>query len=357
MNVFDFLISIALLYAGWTLMVRVALKKLACSRSFSKRAVFEGESTELVEVVRNDQPYLIPWLRMESRISPHIQLGRRDNLHVSDDMYYCSLFTLMPYQQIRRTHKVKFLRRGAYDLGNASLTVGDMLGIGHFQRAQELSAPVLVYPRLLEDSDIPLPVSLLLGELVQRRQLLSDPFLVRGIRGYQPGDPVRDIHWPASARMQQVQLRVHDYTARTQLLVVLNVQDKDMIWGNRIAEKNEQAIEHGISLAATVCVQALRQGLSAGFAANMPQGQGMDSTVLLPKDGTSQEEILLAAMARLGVSRTVYFPALLDSLAVHSGLDILVLSLYQCDNMESSMEKLRRSGNQVTFHLLEGGSL
>lgn len=357
MNIITFLLSIGVAYLCWALMVKAGLKGIACSRNFSKRTVFEGDSAELVEVVRNDQPYLIPWLRVESRISPYIRLGRLDNLHVSDDMYYCSLFTLMPYQQIRRTHQVHFLRRGAYDLGNASLTVGVMLGIGQTQRMQELSAPVLVYPRLLQEDTLPMPVSLLLGELVRKQQLLTDPFMIRGIRDYHPGDPVRDIHWPASARMPNAQLRLHDHTARTKLLVVLNVQDKDMIWGNRISEQKEAVIEHGISFAATVCAHALRNGLSAGFAANMPQLQEKESTLILPQDGNAQEEILLSAMAKLTLTRTLYFPTFLESLAVYSGMDILVLSMYECDKIRAAMDRLRRNGNQVSFQLLEGGGV
>jgi len=33
-----------------------------------------------------------------------------------------------------------------------------------------------------------------LGELITKHRTLSDPFLVRGLRPYQPGDPVKDIH-------------------------------------------------------------------------------------------------------------------------------------------------------------------
>ena len=357
MNILTFLLALGILYFGWMLMANAGLKGIICSRSFSRRTVFEGESAELVEVVRNDQPYLIPRLRLESRIYPYIRLGKLDNLHVSDDMYYCSLFTLMPYQQIRRTHKVHFLRRGAYDLGNASLTVGVMLGVGQKQRVQELHAPVLVYPKLLQEDAIGLPISMLLGDLIRRQQLLTDPFLIRGIRDYHPGDPVRSIHWPASARMPNVQLRVHDHTARTKLLVVLNVQDQDLIWGNRISEQKEAAVEYGISLAATVCTYALQHGLCAGFAANMPLQQEKESTLILPQDGSGQDEILLAAMAKLSLSRTVYFPAFLESLNVYSGMDILVLSMYECDKINAAMEHLRHCGNQVTFHLLEGGGL
>lgn len=356
MNILIYLLVLLVIYWAWSLTVKFGLRRLRCTRVFSCPAFFQGEEGELIEVVRNDRPFIIPWLRVESRISPHLRLGRQDNLYVSGEMYYCSLFTLMPYQQIRRRHRVKFLHRGAYDLGNASLTAGDMLGLIRCQRTQELQVPVLVYPRLLEQEELPAPMYRLLGELVCRQQLLRDPFLVRGIRPYQPGDPVRDIHWPATARTGDVQVRIHDFTTRTQLLVVLNVQREDLQWHNHLPEQDEAAIEYGICLAATLCVRALRGGIAAGFAANMPRAGSQGTTLLLPADGSAREEVLLAAFARLNILRTQNFPAFLETLTAYSGLDMLILSRYHSESIETALQQLRQRGNQVTLHLFQGGA-
>ncbi len=335
------------------LLTKFGLRGLQCTRAFSRPAVFEGDEGEMVEVVRNDRPMLIPWLRVESHISPHLRLGSQDNLHVSGSRYYCSLFTLLPYQQIKRRHRVKFLHRGVYDLGNASLSVGDVSGFFQATREQQMHVPVIVFPRLLSDSELPQPLSMLLGDVTSRRQLLTDPFLVRGIRDYHPGDPVRDIHWPASARMGQTQVRIFDHTARMKLMVILNVQRKDTQWGDHLMEYEEGEIEQGISIAATMCVRALRNGLAAGFAANMPFGEGHESVVMLPDGGAAREEELLTAFARLTVVRTLAFPLFLETLTDLTDMDVLVLSCYDSPDVQAGLERLRRQGNQVTLHLLE----
>ena len=355
MSIIIFIAALFGLCSIWGLSIRYALKHLTCTRAFSRPTFFTGEEGELIEVVRNDKPLIIPWLRIESRISPYIRLGRQDNLHVSGEMYYCSLFTIMPRQQIRRRHRVRFLHRGYYDLGSVSLTAGDNLGLLRSYRTQELSVPVLVYPQLLDASQLPVPMSRTLGELVRRRQILEDPFLVRGIRPYHPGDPVRDIHWPATARTGEVHIRVHDYTAKTRLLVVLNMQSEELQWRDHLAEQDIAVAEYGISLAATLCVESLRAGLAAGFATNMPMEGSKESTIMLPADGISREEDILSNLARLSIVRTQHFPTLLDSLTAYSGLDILVLSRYDSDNIQASISQLRRSGNQVELHLYEGG--
>ncbi len=355
MSVLVILVVMAAVFLLTSLLLKhVALKGLQCARSFSRPAVFEGEEAEMIEVVRNDRPLIVPWLRVESYISPYLRLGSQENLHVADSMYYCSLFSLMPYQQIRRRHKVTFTHRGAYDLGNASLTAGDLLGLSQCSREQAMSVPILVYPRLLEEREVPEPLSRLLGETIAQRQLLTDPFLVRGIRPYLPGDPVRDIHWPATARMGETMLRVHDHTAQTRLLVVLNAQRTANQWGDRLMDYEEGDLERLISVAATLCVRALRAGLPAGFAANMPLDKGETSTVLLPSGGAAREELLLTAFARLTVLRTLRFPTFLESLTVHSGMDMLVLSCYDSEEIQSALQKLRRAGNHVQLHVLGG---
>lgn len=264
---------------------------------------------------------------------------------------------LMPYQQIRRTHRVKFLQRGIYDLGKAHLTVGDMLDIFRFGRPQDLDTRVMVYPALLETDQLPTLLSQKLGELSHRRQLQQDPFLVRGIRPYLPGDPVRDIHWPATARTGEAHVRIHDYTARTKLLVVLNVQAQYMQWQNRLPEQMEAAMEHAISLAATLCMQSLQSGLASGFCANACL-TGEDSPVLLlPVEGNAQAETLLSTFARLQTDRAQPFPAFLEKLKAYSGLDIFILSHYEDEEIHAAVALLERSGNHVTFHLLEGGGV
>ena len=356
MNVLVVLAVLAALCAGYGLLLsRAGLRGLTCTRRFARRAAFEGDEGEMIEVIGNDRPLIVPWLRVESRISRHLQFGRQENLDVSGSMYHKSLFTLMHYQRITRRHRVRFLHRGEYNIGSASLTAGDLTGLFQCGREIRTDAAVTVYPRLLDDRELPMPFSRLIGEWMMERQLQRDPFLINSIRPYRPGDPVRDIHWPATARTGEAHVRVHDFSAQTRLMVVLNAQLKENQWDN-LMEYEQAAIEREISLAATLCVRALRAGLTAGFAANMPVGMGEESALLLPSGGEAREEELLTAFARLRIVRTRSFNTFLEGLCALSDMDMVVLSPYDSEALQLRLAALRARGNTVRLFVLEGGS-
>ena len=357
MSIIIFLLALGILQLIGTLTTYWALKNLSCKRSFSCKEAFEGEEGQLVEEVRNDGPFLIPWARLESYIGTGLQLGRKSSVDVSNDTHYCSCFTLMPYQQIRRRHYVKFVRRGVYDLGNTAMSVGNLLGVARFTKDFQLSTQVTVYPQILDEEDLPFPMTQVLGELVTKNRLQQDPFMIRSIRPYQPGDLIRDIHWQATARTEEVQVAVHDNTVYPRMLVVLNAQHQDNQWDNYIRQEDIPYVEQGIRLAASMCVYGIQNGLEVGFAVNMPQSRGGESTVVLPSGGMDRRDTLLHHFAQLQNHCSEKFIPLLRSLNSCRDLDIVVLSRYDSDGIRQALRELERCGNRVTFCLTEGGAL
>lgn len=353
MNIWVLLLALSILAVGQRMILKhYGLRGLKYTRRFSRRTAFEGEEAELVEVLRNDRLLFIPWLRVESRISPHLRFGRQENLSVSGERYHKSIFTLRPYQQITRRHIVRLSHRGAYDAGNVALTVGDMLAMGGESLQLYTPAEILVYPRLLNDASLPLPVSRLQGDLIVRRHMMTDPFLINGIRPYQPGDQRRDIHWPATARVGSLQVKTHDYTADTKLLVIINAQMTEDQWGD-LMDYEQAVIERAISIAATICLRVLEGGVAAGFAANMPIEGKEETTILPPERHAARDEELLAAFARLRILRSRNFLSFLEDLSYLRGTDILLLSAYISPAVEEKLSQLRALGNTVTIHLME----
>lgn len=353
MNAWVLVLSLVLLALAQSfLLSRFAMKGLHYTRHFSKKTVYAGEKAELVEIIRNDRLLFIPWLRVESRLSRYLHFGKQDNLSVKADMFHKSIFTLRPFQQITRRHTVTLTHRGVYDAGNVALTAGDLLGMALPTVQQHVKAEILVFPRLLPEEELPEMVSKLQGEMIVRRHLLPDPFYINGIRPYRYGDSMRDVHWPATARMNELQVKTHDDTADMRLLVVINSQLSENQWGE-IMDYEQDTIEYAISMTASLCVRVLQSGIACGFAANMPSGEDKQCTVLMPSAGQQREDEILSALSRLRIKRVRNFLPFLEDLSVLRGTDILILSAYTSEGMEEKMAQLRRLGNQVTLQLVD----
>jgi uncharacterized protein (DUF58 family) len=346
------LVLAALFVVQGFLLKHFAFSRLEYRRSFSRGAGFEGEEAFLVEVIRNRKLLPIPWLRAESRLSPHLGFGADAELTITGERYHKSVFFLGPWSQITRTHTVKLKKRGFYKAGSVAVTAGDLFGVGAAQRQFENSADIEVYPRLLPPEEFLPPSSRWQGDLLVKRWIVDDPFLVGGIRPYRFGDSPRDIHWAASARAGELQVKVREHTASPQLLVVLNAQMSEHQWAD-LMEYEQQVIEYGISLAASLCVDMLRQGLAAGFAANIPLDKGGEPTIMPPARYAAREEELLSAMAHLTILRTHTFSSLLDKLMAFTGLDIIVLSPYDSETIQLKLNALQIRGNSVSLRLLD----
>ncbi len=333
------------------------LKRLSYRRAFDRDTAVEGERVELIEVIQNAKPLPVPWLRVESRISPHLRFRGDDEREISGERYHKSVFFLPPLSQITRRHQVHCARRGYYALNSVAITAGDLLNLGAVHTGQSLDCALTVHPRLLTDQELSVPCARWQGEVAVRRFIQPDPVLVSGIRDYRAGDNVRDIHWRATARMSALQVKQRDYTQSPRAMVLLNVQTSEAQWGE-LNDAEQQAIEQGIRIAATLCVRALQAGVEAGFASNgcLFGEKGQGRPVYVPSQRhPAQRQLLLDAMARLVVHRELSFPTFLDALAHLRGEDILILSAYDSDAIQLAMRKLRALGNTCTLVRLEGG--
>ncbi|MBR0464866.1 MAG: DUF58 domain-containing protein [Clostridia bacterium] len=327
-------------------------------RRFSKERVFEGEEVQMVEVISNRKLLPVPWIRAESRISPNLRFGRdqqSQEREISADQYHKSVFFLGPFSRITRRHKVTCLKRGHYEAGSVALTCGDLFAM--FLKTDQKGVPcsIDVFPRLLSEDELSTPSTRWQGELAVRRWIMPDPFLVSGIRDYRPGDPLRDVHWGATARMGSLQVKTRDYTADPRMLVILNVQASEEQWGD-LMDYEQEVIEQGIRIAATLCQRALSVGVDAGFGSNgcLIGDKGTGRTVMIDAArGADQMEQILLTMARMEIHREVTFQTYLEGLTSLQNADILILSLYDSEAIRQKIDMIRAMGNSVTFMRLE----
>ncbi|HPF86451.1 MAG TPA: DUF58 domain-containing protein [Candidatus Limiplasma sp.] len=353
MSMFVLLVVVAflVLLQGW-IVGKTGLRKLTYERRFSAADGYEGDQVQMIEVIRNRKLLPVPMVKAESHISPHLQFHSDKEVHISGKRYHKSVFYLKPFQQITRTHEVRLLKRGYYNAGSVSVQASDLFGL-HMPRMQvDTGAAIEVYPRLLSPDEIPLPSTRWQGDLLVKRWIIPDPIWVSGIRPYTSGDDPGDIHWRATARTGVLQVKVHEKTADPKALIIINAQMTENQWGD-LMEYEQQVVEYMISATATLCITSLRQGVEAGFAINVPVDEEEGFTLLAPSRSSTREGEILSTMAHLTLKRTQTILKVLDDLRTLTGMDMLLLSVYDSELIEQRLDALRASGNTVSLQLID----
>jgi uncharacterized protein (DUF58 family) len=125
---------------------------------------------------------------------------------------------------LRAVYRLRNVPRGRYRFTGARAIVEDPFGLA--KRVQPLgeSAPLLVYPRLAR-------LNVLFAERGLRahgggRVLLRRPagFELHSVREYQSGESLRRVHWPSTARRQQLMVKELEDAPRDEIVIVLDAE-------------------------------------------------------------------------------------------------------------------------------------
>lgn len=291
------------------LVSRYSLQNLVYSRDLSPPRLFPGEEAELTVRLENRKLLPLAWVRVVDPIEfRFVRNDRRldEVLAFSegvalDEVRGRSLITrtaIGPYQAVSRTYGVTGKKRGVYTLGPSAAESGDPFGI--FPRRAGIGGKqeIVVYPHVYTADEIGVPFREMLGELVPPRALVEDPMLIAGSREYRPGDPLRRMHWKATARTGELQIRLLDPSTTATLLIALNLNTFQYLWQGVDIERMEATINAAASLA----VWALDRGYATGIRTN-GSVMGSDREIrIAPSASLRQASVILDHLARLSFS-------------------------------------------------------
>ncbi|OGX68482.1 MAG: hypothetical protein A2189_05510, partial [Paenibacillus sp. RIFOXYA1_FULL_44_5] len=297
---------------------------------FGSPAAIEGEEVEFIEKIANRKLLPIPWLRKESMFPGSLKFVTTSELAVSAGELYQnhrSMFSLMSYTQIIRTHKVLCAKRGWYTVDSANLTCGDLVDAAVRRKEEKFTQQILVYPKPLSVDELSFASRSWQGNLTVRRWILADPFSLSGVKEYQYGDPLNLIHWKATARTGRLQVHNQDYTANPKLMICLNFEVSESMWK---AVSDPQLIEYGIRYAVTIAQYALNQGLEVGFSCNgyVWRDPHKSPIWVAPAGGEGQLYTLNETMAKLEIAVSQPFDVFLqqDELQPNGQMDFVIIT-------------------------------
>ncbi len=311
------------------------------------RAVW-GDRVELSVTIENRKLLPLAWLQADDFATDDLELSER-RLIPSDRPGYAilrNLWSLAPFEQVRRRFHVEAAHRGRFGFASVRLSVADLFGRDVATREAADRATLLVRPRTVpvrSASGAVVP----LGSHRARHGLTEDPSLFAGVRPFQPGDPRRRIHQRATARVwRPVSKRFEPSTAR-QVVVTLDIQTHD---GPRwLLAFDEDLVEGLVVAAASLARRLLADGAACGLAVNGWTYSLAQTGFVPPRAGGDQLTRIADVLARTSSVASVPFERLLAGLPGRLPAGTLVITLGSRDpvTFAPALRRLRASGFEV----------
>lgn len=177
-------------------------------------------------------------------------------------------------------------RRGFFALGPTTVTSGDVFGLFRSQADIENTSRLLVIPYTVDIDKFPAPFGVLPGGRALRRKTTEVTPYSAGVREYSPGDPLRRIHWPSSARNQKLIVKEFEKDPLAEIWLFVDAranvhcempvpqqfhQGSESLWWmreNRKFSLPPSTMEYAVSVAASIAKYYIGQNREVGLTAS-----------------------------------------------------------------------------------------
>jgi uncharacterized protein (DUF58 family) len=339
-----------------TLWSRYGLRAVSYQRRLgSDRAVW-GDEIALDVDVWNGKLLPLPLLLADDFATEGLAVqGRR--LAASDLPGRGSLqnsWSLLWFERVIRHLRIEARRRGAFSFGPVRLTVSDLFERGTNSEERDLPATLIVRPR-----SVPVrsrePARAPLGSTRSRISLFHDPALFAGVRPYAAGDPLRQLHWRASARLDRHVSKRFEPVHERQVLLVLDLQTVE--GPHWLMLYDDEMVEGLCVAAASLARRLLRDGAACGMLAGAQLSGGGQWTYLAPETSRGQLGRIDDALARMRPIITAPFETLLDAVPrrLRPGGTVVTLGVRDPSAWAGRLRRLQQMGYR-TEHVALGAS-
>ncbi|MCC9644572.1 DUF58 domain-containing protein [Rhodopirellula sp. JC740] len=134
-----------------------------------------------------------------------------------------AVMALMPGQTKAIQYSVRCVRRGYFQIGPMVLETGDPVGMFRRYRLGARPMYITVLPKIQLLSTYEIGSRRPIGEIKIRASSMTDPTRLRGIREWQIGDPLRSVHWAATARTGTLHSKVYEPSSVAGATLVLDL--------------------------------------------------------------------------------------------------------------------------------------
>jgi uncharacterized protein (DUF58 family) len=330
---------------------RLSLTGVRAERSLKGTRIFPGETIECSLRLFNRKPLPLPWVRLENDLPAGCALagpaGRAESAAIRRSA------SLLWYRGI--TWKIHLVgkQRGYYPLAPLKLTSGDFLGLYSRSRLSGEAAHLLVYPKIFPVDTRLIPSLHPMGEFQAARRLFRDPTHTIGVRAYLRSDSLKFIHWKATARRGDLQVKVLAATTAFKVAVFLDVD------GFRQDDAFAEAdFELGISTAGSIAAALCERGSPVGLLVNTRLADSGQPAVIAPSAGRSRITEILEALAKATGRSSGPAAAFLDAQKPYlpAGTTLIFILARPPDALSGRLAGLKEAGFKLSVLLVGGQS-
>jgi uncharacterized protein (DUF58 family) len=322
-----------------------SLKGVSYERSLTETRVFPDEYLELKLKVTNRKLLPLPWIEVNDQVPSGFVPGlvSSDDTRPGYEMISQST-SILWYSAISWKYHLQCKRRGYYPLGPLTVTSGDIFGLYPRTSIELGHNYLIVYPRIYSMSHLNIPSLYPLGDVKSDNRIFEDPSRTIGIRDYLPGDSLRRIHWKASARQQQLQVKIFEPTTTLRVALFLSMDS----YRDNGTWKNEE-LELGISTAASLAKFLIEKNSNVGLWVNSNLADSGQPARITPGSGVDSLVHIFESLAKVvqvsDISFYDFFQEERKRLALGLTLVFVIANLQE--KMRETLTELKESGYKI----------
>jgi uncharacterized protein (DUF58 family) len=336
---------------GWR---QHSLDQVVYRRTWHFSRGFPGEETTLKIQIQNNKILPVSWLRVSD---PWPRAVGPDDLtilapsHIADQGFLTHVFNLRWFEKASRQYTLRFRQRGYYPVGPPELASGDLFGIYENMHQEGNSEFLTVFPELLSLSDLHLQTEDPFGDRQTRRRLFEDPNQPMGVRSYHPEDDFRRVHWPATARTGDLQVKVYQSVSSQVMMLCLNVATLPKYWAGTYPDLLEQLIK----ITATLAYESVQRGYAVGLISNGCLAHADRPFRLPPGRSPRQLAHLLQALAEVSAFMTAPFERYLLKAApdIPYGATLVLITALVSPELVDTLFRLKKFRRNMMLISLE----
>ena len=272
-----YLVYLAIIVVGGSYVVtRLGLSDLEAGYAVSQLSGHVGDRIRVTYTLRNTSRVPKPWLEVHNPTTlPGGLPGRA--------------IPLGPRAERSWLVRVPLVRRGHFRVEPLQIRTGDPFGFFEASAAVGQGVGVVVYPRIEALPMWRLPAANVEGSHASPERTLQTTPLATTVRPWAPGDSFNRIHWRATARHGEIQVKEFELEQTADAWLFLDL-DRSVQAGRG----DESTVEVAVRAAASIADKAILENRAVGLTVNAHR------LGLLPADRGSRQHLkmmqLLAAV-------------------------------------------------------------